>query len=192
MQSHLLKQKINQNELSKKQIYKENIDNYYMSIALKEAKKAYDNGEIPIGAIIVYNINKKNKKMYNAVKDILSDKEQIILSKAYNKRNIDKNAINHAEILAISKACKKVKDFRLEDCTMYVNLEPCPMCAGAILQSRIKRLVIGTNSIKSGSVGSIINILDNKNFNHKVDIKYGVLEEESKILIKNFFKQIRK
>lgn len=178
--------------MSKNQISKEQIDNYYMSIALKEAKKAYDNGEIPIGAVIVYNINKKNKKMYNAIKDIISDKEQIILSKEYNKRNIDKNAINHAEVLAISKACKKVKDFRLEDCTMYVNLEPCPMCAGAILQSRIKRLVIGTSSIKSGSVGSIINILDNKNFNHRVDIKYGVLEEESKYLIKNFFKEIRK
>lgn len=166
-------------------------DNYYMSIALKEAKKAYDNGEIPIGAVIVYNVNKKNKKMYNVIKPLLNDKDYIVLSKAYNKRNVNKNAIHHAEMIAISKACKKINDFRLEDCTIYVNLEPCPMCAGAILQSRIKRLVIGTSSVKSGSCGSIINILNNDKFNHKVEIVKGILEEESKELIKDFFKKIR-
>lgn len=171
-------------------------DYFYMSKVLKLAKKAEACDDVPIACIIVYNKNIKNKKMYdlvsNAYIDKFKDKTQIILSKSYNKRNKTKDATAHAEIIAIKKACKKIKDYRLEDCTMYVNLEPCQMCAGAIVQSRIKKLVIACRSDKSGSCGSIINVLDNDNFNHKVDIVYGVMEEESKNIISNYFKEIRK
>lgn len=171
-----------------------NKDEYYMSLALKEATKAYYNDDVPIGCVIVYNKNIKNKKMYDLVNtnSDLKDKSQIILSKSYNKRNKDKDATSHAEILAIKRACKKIKDYRLEDCTMYVTLEPCQMCAGAIVQSRIKRLVIACKSEKAGSCGSIINILDNNNFNHKVEVIYGIKEKESNILIKEYFKDLRK
>ena len=131
-------------------------DEYYMNLALKQAKFAYDNGDVPIGVVLVYNEYKKNKKM-TKVMDKLKIKDKTILARAYNRRNKDTNAVSHAEILAITKACKKIKDFRLENVTMYVTLEPCPMCAGAILQSRIKRLVIASKSKKSGAVGSIIN-----------------------------------
>lgn len=170
--------------------YEKYTDEYYMDLALKQAKFAYDNGDVPIGVVLVYNENKKNKQM-TRVMDKLNIKDKTILSRAYNRRNKDTNAISHAEIIAITKACKKIKDFRLENVTMYVTLEPCPMCAGAILQSRIKRLVIASKSKKSGAVGSIINILDNKKMNHKVDITYGVLCKESSELIKKFFKEIR-
>ena len=170
--------------------YEKYTDEYYMNLALKQAKFAYDNGDVPIGVVLVYNENKKNKQM-TRVMDKLNIKDKTILSRAYNRRNKDTNAISHAEIIAITKACKKIKDFRLENVTMYVTLEPCPMCAGAILQSRIKRLVIASKSKKSGAAGSIINILDNKKMNHKVDITYGVLCKESSELIKKFFKEIR-
>ena len=124
------------------------------------------------------------------IADTAGLKDGTVLARAYNKRNKDKNAISHAEILAISKACKKIKDFRLEECTMYVTLEPCQMCAGAIVQSRIKRLVIGAKSIKAGSCGSIINILDNNEFNHKVEVTY-LENEDCKEILKDFFKKIR-
>ena len=170
-------------------------DNYYMNLALKEAHKALLNDDVPIGCVIVYNKNIKNKKMFNNMSSIFDfsdiEKTQIILSKAYNKRNKDKDAISHAEILAIKKACNRIKDYRLEDCTMYVNLEPCQMCAGAILQSRIKRLVVGCKSEKSGSCGSIINILDNDKFNHKVELVFGIKEQESIKLLKDYFKGLR-
>ena len=169
-------------------------DLYYMSIALKEAKKALVNDDVPIGSVIVYNKNIKNKKMYNAIKSIyndIDDKNDIILSKGYNKRNKDKDATSHAEIISIKKACKKIKDFRLEDTTMYVTLEPCQMCAGAILQSRIKRLVIATKSLKSGSCGSIIDILSNEKFNHKVSVDFGIMEVECKKILSDYFKKLR-
>lgn len=164
-------------------------DTYYIEKALDKARIAADNGDIPVGCIIVYNENIKNKKM-TEVASRVSIKDGEILAKAYNKRNKNKNAIAHAEILAIEKACKKIKDFRLEECTMYVTLEPCQMCAGAIVQSRIKRLVIGQKSLKSGSCGSIINILDNNEFNHKVEVTY-LDNKDCKDIIKNFFKEIR-
>ena len=167
------------------------MDEYYMKLAIKEARKAYKIGDTPIGCVIVYNENKKNTKMYDRVKNLLVEKKSIILSKAYNKRNKLKNTIKHAEIIAIDRACKKTGDFRLEDCTMYVTLEPCPMCAGAILQSRIKKIVIATKSMKSGSFGSVINILNENKFNHKIEIQYGVCEEESRDLLQKFFKEIR-
>ena len=160
-----------------------------MNEALKKAIVAADNEDIPVGCIIVYNENKKNKKMCEIAKRSSISNGDII-ARAYNKRNIDKNAISHAEILAISKACKKISDFRLEECTMYVTLEPCQMCAGAIVQSRIKKLVIGAKSLKSGSCGSIINILDNNNFNHKVEVVY-LDNENCKNVLKKFFKSVR-
>ena len=165
-------------------------DNYFINEALKQAKIAASGGDIPVGCIVVYRENKKNKKMCE-IANAAEVNDGAILSKAYNKRNKEKNAISHAEILAISKACKKIGDFRLEECTMYVTLEPCQMCAGAIVQSRIKKLVIGAKSMKSGSCGSIINILDNNEFNHKVEVTYLEDEECTKIL-KDFFKTIRK
>ena len=164
-------------------------DKYYMQKALAMAKVAMANGDIPVGSVIVYNENKKNKKMCE-VAESRGIKTGEILSRAYNKRNRDKNAISHAEILAISKACKKMHDFRLEECTMYVTLEPCQMCAGAILQSRIKRIVIGAKSLKAGSCGSIINILDNNDFNHKVKIDF-IDDEDCKSILKTFFKSVR-
>lgn len=168
---------------------KTNIDKYYLSEALKKAIIAKKNGDIPVGAIIVYNENKKNAKMLEVVgKAGIVDGQ--VLASAYNKRNKNKDATAHAEIIAISKACKKINDFRLEDCTMYVTLEPCQMCAGAIVQSRMKRLVIGAKSIKSGSCGTIIDILDNNEFNHKVEIEY-IDDDNCKNILKNFFKEIR-
>lgn len=164
-------------------------DKYFIEEALKQAKIAANSGDIPVGCIVVYRENKKNKKMCE-IADTAGLKDGTVLARAYNKRNKDKNAISHAEILAISKACKKIKDFRLEECTMYVTLEPCQMCAGAIVQSRIKRLVIGAKSIKAGSCGSIINILDNNEFNHKVEVIY-LENEDCKEILKDFFKKIR-
>lgn len=161
-----------------------------MAKALHMAKVAADNGDIPVGCVIVYNENLKNKKMCDIILNT-NIKSGDIVSRAYNKRNRDKNAISHAEILAISKACKKIKDFRLEECTMYVTLEPCQMCAGAILQSRIKKLVIGARSFKAGSCGSIINILDNNEFNHKVKVVF-MEDKECEDILKTFFKNIRR
>lgn len=164
-------------------------DEYYINIALKQAEMAANGGDIPVGCVVVYNENKKNKKMCErAHSEGIID--GTIIAKAYNKRNKNKNAISHAEIIAISKACKKIKDFRLEECTMYVTLEPCQMCAGAIVQSRIKRVVIGAKSLKSGSCGSIINILDNNEFNHKVETEY-IENEGCKNILKQFFKKMR-
>lgn len=167
----------------------ENKDKYYIKEALKKAKIAANNGDIPVGCIVVYRENKNNKKMCEVAKKA-NVKDGDVVAKSYNKRNKNKNAIAHAEVLAISKACKKFNDFRLEECTMYVTLEPCQMCAGAIVQSRIKKLVIGAKSLKSGSCGSIINILDNNEFNHKVQIKY-IEDEDCKNVLKDFFKKIR-
>lgn len=164
-------------------------DEYYMKIALKEAKKAYNNGDVPIGCVIVYQ-GSSNKKVQKAIEDA-NIKENQIVSKSYNKRNKNKTAIAHAEILAINKACKKIKDFRLDDLVMYVTLEPCQMCAGAIVQSRIKKVVIGCKSFKSGSAGTVLNILNNNEFNHIVETQYGIMESECSSLIKNFFKNIR-
>ncbi len=143
----------------------------YMKEALKEAKKAYIIEEVPIGCVIVY----KDK----------------IIARGYNKRNKKGCVLAHAEIEAINKACKKLNDWRLEDCTMYVTVEPCPMCSGAILQSRMTKVVIGCENKKAGCCGSIVNLLQMKGFNHRVDIEYGVLKEECSNIMKNFFKELR-
>ena len=143
----------------------------YMKAALREAGKAEKLEEVPIGCVIVQN-----------------DK---IIARGYNRRNTDKNTLSHAELTAIKKASKKTGDWRLEDCTMYVTLEPCQMCSGAIVQARIPRVVIGTMNAKAGCAGSVINILQMEGFNHRVDITKGVLMEECRDMMQAFFKQLR-
>ena len=146
-------------------------DEKYMKAALREAKKAYKLEEVPIGCVIVQN-----------------DK---IIARGYNRRNTDKNTLAHAEMSAIKKASKKTGDWRLEDCTMYVTLEPCQMCAGAIVQSRLGKVVIGSMNPKAGCVGSVINLLQMKQFNHQVEMERGVLEEECSTMLSGFFQELR-
>ncbi|WP_276515029.1 tRNA adenosine(34) deaminase TadA [Vallitalea guaymasensis] len=148
-----------------------NKDIEYMNEALEQAKKAFDIDEVPIGAIIVKNDE--------------------IIAKAFNRRNTDKNTLAHAEILAINEASKVVGDWRLDDCTMYITLEPCPMCAGAIVQARIPRVVLAANNKKAGCAGSIINLLEEERFNHQVHVTREVLEEKSSKLLKDFFRELR-
>ena len=142
-----------------------------MKIALKEAKKAYNKEEIPVGTVIV----RDNK----------------VISKGYNLKEIRKDAISHAEIIAITKACKKLDAWRLSNCEMYVTLEPCAMCTGAIINSRIKKIYIGTMDPKTGACGSVLNLLDFK-FNHKVEIETGILQKDCEKILKDFFKNLRK
>ncbi|MCR5802122.1 MAG: tRNA adenosine(34) deaminase TadA, partial [Lachnospiraceae bacterium] len=130
----------------------------YMKEALKQARKAYELGEVPIGCVIV--------------------REGRVIARGYNRRNTDHTTLAHAELTAIKKASKKCGDWRLEDCVLYVTLEPCQMCAGAIVQARIPEIVIGCESPKSGSAGSVIDILNNPEFNHQVNIQKGILEKE--------------
>lgn len=139
--------------------------------ALKEAKKSFLNGDVPVGAVIV----KDNK----------------IISRAHNQKEIKKIATRHAEIIAIEKACKKLNSWYLDGCELYITLEPCLMCAGAIIQSRISRVIYATTNEKFGFAGSIENVLNNKKNNHKVKIIRGVLEEESQKILKEFFKTKR-
>ncbi len=146
-------------------------DEKYMKAALKLAAKAAVLDEVPIGCIIVYN----NK----------------IIARGYNRRNTDKSTLAHAEIMAIKKASRVLGDWRLEECTMYVTLEPCPMCAGAIVQARIPKVVVGTMNAKAGCAGSVINILQMDGFNHKVDVVRGVLADECKKIMQDFFKELR-
>lgn len=142
-----------------------------MCAALKQAKKALLLGEVPIGCVIVY--------------------EDKIIARGYNRRNTDKNTLAHAEITAIRRASKKIGDWRLEDCTLYVTLEPCQMCSGAIVQARIPRVVIGCMNPKAGCAGSILNLLEMPEFNHQVQVERGVLEEECSAVLKQFFKDLR-
>lgn len=148
-----------------------NADEKYMCAAIGQARKAGAIGEVPIGCVIVY--------------------EDKIIARGYNRRTIDKNVLSHAEIIAIKKACKKMGDWRLEDCTMYVTLEPCPMCAGAIVQARIPKVVIGCMNPKAGCAGSVLDLLHEDGFNHQVEMENGVLEEECSRLMKDFFKALR-
>ncbi len=147
------------------------IEEKFMKMALKEAKKAYDLGEVPIGAVIVVDGK--------------------VIAKGYNKRNTLKSAINHAEIIAIQKACKKLNDWRLENAEMYVTLEPCPMCAGAIANARIKKVYFGAYERKSGAVLSNFHVLFSTGLNHTAEVEGGLLYEECSLLIKNFFKNKR-
>lgn len=143
----------------------------YMRAAVREAKKAAALGEVPIGCVIVY--------------------QDRIIGRGYNRRNTDKSTLSHAEITAIRKASKKMGDWRLEDCTLYVTLEPCQMCAGAIIQARIKRVVMACMNPKAGCAGSVLNVLEMPQFNHQAEVTRGVLEEECSMLLKDFFKALR-
>lgn len=143
----------------------------YMKAAMTQAKKAYALGEVPIGCVIVH--------------------EGKIIGRGYNRRNTDKNTLAHAEITAINKASRKIGDWRLEDCTLYVTLEPCQMCSGAIVQARIPEVVIGCMNPKAGCAGSILNILENDLFNHQVKVTRGVLEQQCSDMLTQFFKELR-
>ncbi len=147
------------------------IQEKYMKEALKQARKAYKLGEVPIGCVIVYG-----------------DK---IIARGYNRRKTDKNTLSHAELQAIRKASRMMGDWRLEECDMYVTLEPCQMCSGAIVQARIPRVVIGCMNPKAGCAGSILNLLQMPQFNHQVEIVRGVMEEECSSVLKTFFKELR-
>ena len=150
---------------------KVNIDEKYMKEAIRQAKKAYAIGEVPIGCVIVY--------------------EDKIIGRGYNRRTTDKNTLAHAELIAIRKASKKMGDWRLEGCTMYVTLEPCQMCSGAIVQSRMDKVVVGCMNPKAGCAGSILNLLDVPAFNHQVELTEGVLEEECSAMLTDFFRELR-
>lgn len=143
----------------------------FMKEALKEAIKAYNKEEVPVGAIIV--------------------KDGKIIARAHNLKENKKISTGHAEILAIEKACKKLGAWRLEDCEMYVTLEPCAMCAGALINSRIKKLYIGTNDEKTGACGSKINLLEDVIFNHKVEVERNILKASCESILKDFFKTLR-
>ena len=143
----------------------------YMREALKQAKKAYQLGEVPIGCVIVH--------------------QGRIIGRGYNRRNTDKNTLSHAEITAIKRASKVIGDWRLEDCTLYVTLEPCQMCAGAIIQARIPEVVMGCRNPKAGCAGSVLDILQNPAFNHQARVTQGVLENECSEMLKTFFAKLR-
>lgn len=143
----------------------------YMKEAIRQARKAWKLREVPIGCVIV--------------------KDQKIIARGYNRRNTDKNTLAHAELQAIKKASRAVGDWRLEDCTMYITLEPCQMCAGAIVQARIPRVVIGSRNPKAGCAGSILNLLQVPEFNHQVELTEGVLEEECSAMLTDFFRELR-
>ena len=147
------------------------INSKFMNVALKEARKAFDKNEVPVGCVIV----KDNK----------------IIARAHNQRHTKNSVLGHAEIIAIQKANKKLNTWILEGCTIYVTLEPCPMCAGAILQSRMDKVVFGAYEPKFGACGSIVNLLDEKKFNHQVEIEGEGMEEECRNLLKNFFQILR-
>ena len=143
----------------------------YMKEAIRQAKKARALDEVPIGCVIVY--------------------EGKIIARGYNRRNTDENTLSHAELNAIKKASKKLGDWRLEGCTMYVTLEPCQMCAGALMQSRIDKVVIGSMNPKAGCAGSVLNLLEMDGFNHKVEVERGILQEECSTMLSEFFRELR-
>ncbi len=151
----------------------EKADEKYMREALRQARKAYDLGEVPIGCVIVSNETGQ------------------IVGRGYNRRNTDRTTLSHAEISAIKKASKKTGDWRLEGCTIYITLEPCPMCAGAIVQARIDRCVYAAASDKAGCAGTVLNLLQQPGFNHRVETTRGILEAESTALLQRFFRELR-
>ncbi|MBO9131505.1 tRNA adenosine(34) deaminase TadA [Bacillus sp. 165] len=146
-------------------------DEYFMRLAIKEAKKAREINEVPIGAVIVL--------------------EDRVISSAHNLRETEQRSIAHAELLAVDAACKSLGSWRLEQATLYVTLEPCPMCAGAIMLSRIKRVVYGAKDPKGGCAGTLMNLLDESRFNHQAEVVAGVLEDECSSLLTNFFRELR-
>ena len=155
-------------------------DEKFMTEALRQAKKAASIGETPIGCVVVRTRDYEGNPL-----------EPTVIARGYNRRNTDKSTLAHAEIAAIRKAAKALGDWRLEGCTMYVTLEPCQMCAGALSQARIDRVVIGAMNPKAGCCGSILNILEEKRFNHQAELETGVLREDCEVLLKSFFKDLR-
>ncbi len=145
---------------------------YYMEQALKEAEKAYKKLEVPVGAVIV--------------------KDGKIIARGHNQKETKTDTTKHAEMIAIQKASKKLKSWRLIDCEMYITLEPCTMCAGAIINSRIKKIYIGAMDEKTGAAGSVLNIFEDYTFNHKVEVEKGIKQEECENILKQFFKELRK
>lgn len=148
------------------------MDERFMQMAIEEAKKAREIDEVPIGAVIVYNNE--------------------VIATGFNLRETTQTTLSHAELLAIQEANKKIGSWRLEDCTLYVTLEPCPMCAGAIVQSRIKRVVFGASDPKAGCGGTLMNLLEDERFNHQAELTCGVLETKCSALLTDFFKELRK
>ena len=146
-------------------------DERFMRQAITQAKKALKNGDVPIGCVIV--------------------REGKVIARGYNRRNMDRQSLAHAELMAIKKASKIVGDWRLEDCKLYVTLEPCQMCAGAIVQARMPEVIMGCMNPKAGCAGSVINLLDMEGFNHRVKITKGVLQEECSTMLTDFFKKMR-
>lgn len=144
----------------------------FMKIALAEAKKAFEKEEVPVGAVIIQNGK--------------------VIAKAHNLKETKNDTTYHAEILAIQKASKKLKKWRLTDCEMYVTLEPCSMCAGALINCRLKKLYIGTMDTKTGACGSVLNLLEDYKFNHEVKVETGILQEDCEKILKDFFKFLRK
>ncbi|MBQ6735470.1 MAG: tRNA adenosine(34) deaminase TadA [Lachnospiraceae bacterium] len=151
-------------------------DEKYMKQALTQAKKALLIGEVPIGCVIVFHDREKGER---------------VIGRGYNRRNTDQSTLSHAEMTAIKKASRALGDWRLEECTLYVTLEPCQMCAGAIVQARIPRVVIGAMNPKAGCAGSIYNLLEEPRFNHQVETERGVLEEACAAVLKRFFTDLR-
>lgn len=149
-----------------------NREEFYMREAIKEAKKAEEKGEVPIGAVIV-----------------VADE---IIARAHNLRETEQSSIAHAEVLAIDQACKRLGTWRLEEAELYVTLEPCPMCAGAIMLSRVKRVIYGAADPKGGCAGTFMNILQDERFNHQSDVKTGILEQECGGMLSEFFRNLRK
>lgn len=143
----------------------------FMKEAIKQAKKAYDKEEIPVGAVIV--------------------KDGKIIARGYNKKEEKKDTTQHAEIIAIQKASRKIGAWRLQDCEMYVTLEPCAMCTGALIQARLKRVYIGTMDLKTGACGSVLNLLEDYKFNHKVEVETNIMQKECEKILKDFFKYLR-
>ncbi|MGN1297292.1 MAG: tRNA adenosine(34) deaminase TadA [Clostridia bacterium] len=150
----------------------DNMNERFMKEALKEAKKAYDKLEVPVGAVIV--------------------KDGKIIARAHNLKETKFDTTKHAEILAIQKASRKLESWRLLDCEMYVTLEPCSMCAGAILNSRIKKIYIGTLDEKTGAAGSVFNLFEDYKFNHDVEVEKGIMKEQCESMLKDFFKKLRR
>ena len=163
--------KVEYTKIMRRSDMKMNEDEKYMRMAIEEAIKAEDIGEVPIGAIIVHESN--------------------VIASGYNVRESKQRTLSHAELIAIDEANEKIGSWRLEDCTLYVTLEPCPMCAGAIVQSRIKRVVYGASDQKAGCAGTLMNLLNDKRFNHQVEVTKGVLEKECSELLTNFFRKLR-
>ena len=146
-------------------------DERFMKEAIRQARKAEAIGDVPIGCVIVH--------------------EDRIIARGYNRRNKDKAVLAHAELQAMRKACRIIGDWRLEECTMYITLEPCPMCAGAIVQARIPRVVIGSMNPKAGCAGSVLNLLQEDGFNHQVEVESGMLGEECSAMLSDFFRRLR-